>query len=436
MDASGTATPIRNARVTVGSGPSTRDPFFTDVAGRFEFSGLAAGRYTLAAEKAGFARTRYGSRHDLDPPLPLDVADAAIIEGIEITLPKGAAIAGQVVDELGDPVVGVPVSIGFRQTIGSETRFVAVARPPAETDDRGEYRIGGLAAGQYFLSVAGSSQGASIAGAPPEWARTMTWGLTFYQTASSLAGANPIQLAAGEELTGIDLTVEPFRPATLSLALTDVSGAPAAGLINLMMRDESLGTIVRNIGAPFAGKEAERRTLTLDPGEWVAVALQNGPAAFTHFRLSSGDETTLTLTTRSGAHVAGRVVFEGSTTPPRLTSLLIGIRGVGADAAAPLARGPAAVSPDGTFELTNVFGTFELRPVTLPRGWVLRAERYGDRDLLDEPLTLNGGEDIRDVQMILTDRLGELAGMAVDAEGRPSPRCAVTLMPDGGDLRV
>ena len=94
--------------------------------------------------------------------MPLDVADGAVVEGIEIRLPKGAAIMGRIVDELGDPVVAVPVSVGFIQVIGSETRFVPIARPASDTNDRGDFRVGGLAAGRYYVSVAGATEGATI----------------------------------------------------------------------------------------------------------------------------------------------------------------------------------------------------------------------------------------------------------------------------------
>ena len=47
-------------------------PRSSDGAGRFEFKGLAAGRYTVTAEKTGFVKTRYGSKNDLDPPVPVE----------------------------------------------------------------------------------------------------------------------------------------------------------------------------------------------------------------------------------------------------------------------------------------------------------------------------------------------------------------------------
>ena len=51
---SDSAAPIRDARVSVRSSSGSPDPVFTDGAGRFEINGVAAGRYTLTAEKTGF----------------------------------------------------------------------------------------------------------------------------------------------------------------------------------------------------------------------------------------------------------------------------------------------------------------------------------------------------------------------------------------------
>jgi hypothetical protein len=419
------------------SSPATIDPVFTDGSGRFEFRGLVAGRYTLTAEKTGFVTTRYGSKHDLDPPVPIDVGNATTVDGIEIRMPKGAAIVGRVVDELGDPVVGAAVSVGFLRFAGAETRFVGVSRPGSETDDRGEYRVGGLLAGRYYVSLAGSSQGSPIAGAPLEWARTVGWGRTFYLASSSLAGATPIVLGTGEERTGVDIVLVPSQLAKLTLSLTDAAGAPATGMINLFLPGDTPGSIMANRGVPLSPANP-KMTPTLEPGEWVAVALGSS-RAITRVKLASGEQASLTLTLGSGARIAGRVVFDGSSAPPALASVRLAVRGVGPDAAVPppgLSNGPVAVKADGSFEMNGVVGTIELQPASPLRGWMLRAVRYGERDLLDEPLTLNGGEDITGVQVFFTDQLADLSGTAVDSEGRPSPGCTVAVFPDDGNIQL
>src|SRR5207249_10793492 len=145
----------------------------------------------------------------------------------------------------------------------------------------------------------------------------------------------------------------------------------------------------------------------------------------------------LALTLGSGARIAGHVLFDGSSAPPALASVRLGVRGVGPDAAVPppgLSGGPVAVKADGSFEMSGVVGTIELQPASPLRGWTLRAVRYGDRDLLDEPLTLSGAEDISGVQVSFTDQVADLSGTTVDSEGRPSPGCTVAVFSD--DVRT
>jgi hypothetical protein len=433
---SGDLVPIRDARVSISAITGPIEPVFTDSGGRFEFSGLPAGRYTLTAEKTGFVRTRYGSKNDLDPPSLVDVSDGAAVNSIEIRLPKGAAILGRIVDELGDPVIGAAVSVGYQVTIGSDMRLVGVSRPGSETDDRGEYRVGGLAAGRYYVSVAGTSEGSPVPGAPPESVRTTAWSRTFYFAAPGLSTATPIMLGAGEERPGIDLVLTSARSATLTLSLADATGAPATGLINLFLPGDAPGSILTNRGVPLSPGNP-KMTPTLEPGEWVAVALSSA-RALAHVRVSSGEEASLQMTLGPGARIAGRVVFEGSSAPPTLTSVRLGVRGAGADTAIPapgLSNGPAAVNADGTFEITGVIGTIELQPASPLRGWTLRSVRYGDRDLLDDPLTLSGGEDVSGVQVVFTDQIAELSGTTLDAQGRPFPGCAAAMFPADDRVR-
>jgi hypothetical protein len=428
--------PIRDARVSI-SAPGI-DPVFTDSSGRFEFTRLAPGRYILTAEKTGFARARYGSRNEVDPPIPVDVGAAPpanTLDGIEIRMARGAAISGRVVNELGEPVVGAPVSVGSLRTAGAETRFVA-ARPVVQTDDRGEYRAGGLPAGRYYVSIAGAAEGTSIPGAPSEWTRTTGWTRTFYPAASGVAGAAAIVLAAGEEIAGVDMTLAASPAAKLSLGILDASGAfPASGgLINLLMPGDVPGEILDNRGVPLSLANNGKMTPAVEAGDWVAVAL-GATRALAHIHLAPGEVTSLMLTLSPGARLAGRVVFNGTSAPPALNSVRLGVRGTGPDAAIPsagLSNGAVTVKSDGSFEMPALAGTFVLQPASPLRGWILQSVMLGERDLLDNPLTLTGSEEITGVQVIFTDQLADLSGNTADAEGRPAAGCAVAIFPAEG----
>ena len=103
--------------------------------GRFAFTSLPPARYTISATKAGYARGQ--------------LSPTAEGQDLEFRLRRGAAIEGRVVDESGEPVPGVRVTAESRAGAATTTATVATA----ETDDRGDYRLGGLAAGDLAISV-------------------------------------------------------------------------------------------------------------------------------------------------------------------------------------------------------------------------------------------------------------------------------------------
>ena len=106
-----TAAPLRNARIgLVPEQGEEPDPVLTDADGRFKISGLPPGRYTLVASKPGYVSLRYGARGALDRPKPIDVPQDTA--PIDVRLPRGAALSGRLVDDLGEPIPDVRVTAG------------------------------------------------------------------------------------------------------------------------------------------------------------------------------------------------------------------------------------------------------------------------------------------------------------------------------------
>jgi hypothetical protein len=145
--------PVPNAEVTLGGAlrtvPNTR--VLTDADGRFVFMDLPAGTYTLTATKLGYADGALGRRRPLGPTQSVTLGDAERVAGLEIPLWRFAVITGRVVDEAGEPLVGIAVQVLARSVVAGRLRFVpgTVGR----TDDRGIYRIASLTPGDYVVAV-------------------------------------------------------------------------------------------------------------------------------------------------------------------------------------------------------------------------------------------------------------------------------------------
>src|SRR5262249_58486458 len=83
------------------------------------------------------------------------VPAASIVDGIDLRMIRAAAISGHIVDDAGDPIVGAHVTAGRIIRTEGRSRLVS-GGTGGDTDDLGEYRIGGLSAGGYVVGVASS----------------------------------------------------------------------------------------------------------------------------------------------------------------------------------------------------------------------------------------------------------------------------------------
>jgi len=111
--------------------------------GVFSFAAIPAGLYTIAAEREGFLPTAFGQRRATGRGVPVNVTlDSKFFA--ELRMPRMGSISGRVLDENGVGVPRVPV-LAYRARL--PLRSVATAL----SDDRGVYRIGGLAPGKYWV---------------------------------------------------------------------------------------------------------------------------------------------------------------------------------------------------------------------------------------------------------------------------------------------
>lgn len=145
-------TPVRRARVNL-SGAELRGQrtTMTDDEGRFVFTQLPAGRYTMTASKAGFVSIAYGAKAAGRAGTPIQLADGQKLESKPIPMPKGGVVTGVVLDEYGEPSPGTPVRALRMVMRTGEKRLESAGS--STTDDRGQYRIYGLQPGQYIVTA-------------------------------------------------------------------------------------------------------------------------------------------------------------------------------------------------------------------------------------------------------------------------------------------
>ncbi len=145
-------TPVRRARVNL-SGTELRGQrsTVTDDEGRFVFTQIPAGRYTMTASKAGFVSIAYGAKTAGRAGTPIQLADRQKLESKPIAMPKGGVVTGVVLDEYGEPSPGTSVRALRMVMRTGEKRLESAGS--GTTDDRGQYRIYGLQPGQFIVTA-------------------------------------------------------------------------------------------------------------------------------------------------------------------------------------------------------------------------------------------------------------------------------------------
>jgi len=435
----------------------------TNANGQFVIRGLRAGSLVISAAKGGYADATYGQRRPAGSTQPIPIKDDQRRTDLVVRMWKHAAISGTVLEDMGDPAVGIRVTAYRRSYVAGRRRFTEAGG--GSTDDRGMYRIGGLMPGDYVVAVAstqtslpadldlgaptGSPYAIAMAGqnvalkggtldpAPLASGGAIVYPTVFYPAAPSAAEAAAMTLKSGDDHTSVDIQVHAVRAVRVAgmlaggpNALTSVRLVPA-GADELVEPIEAATTVSDAAGA-FTFPAVPPGDYVLKVARLPKPPLPSAPPDATlcaQMPISVGgrpiDDLVVPLT--AGPRMSGRVEFEGGLERPSGSSLT-GIR---------LMLDPADGSrlPDRTLTLqtghpdeSGQFTTFGVPPGryvvnvgSVPAGWYLKSVSYQGHDIAETAVEL-GARDAAGVVITFTDRpsaidgvVGGLAGPDADA---------------------
>jgi hypothetical protein len=457
----------------------------SDDEGRFVVDSLPAGRFTISVSKPAFVTTNYGAGRPGGLPLPIALVDGQRMSGLSIPLMRGGVLTGRIVDDLGQAAPGIRVTMSEITVVGGE-RTYRQSGAGAVSDDRGVYRIYGVAPGTYVLAAAafglggetgrqataeevrwalgapatapGTSQRVASPGPPP--GRSLQRATTYYPSAADPSLATPVTIAAGEEKSGLDITMSMLPTATVSGRISRQDGQPVRGVL--------LAAVKSTRSANFAIFESPPRASVLPSGEFTipgvlpgnylvtarapsALAPAAPPAggrggppqpvisdlwASAEITVSGEDVSDLRLELAPGMTVSGRIVFDGASPPAIVDSGSFSVSMmVPPNSGTTLGVSAPEIKPDGTFQFKGVPpGSFLIgagtRTVALAGqpavpAWTVKSATLGGRDVLDTPFDVRAGVDVPDLVVTFTDRVSELSGMVSDQTSRPVPAFSV-----------
>lgn len=375
-----TPQPVRRAIVTLSGGPLALSlNAITDDDGRFELTEVPAGRFTISASRASYVTIAYDASAPGRVGVPLVVEAGQPMTGIRLLLARGAAIAGTVRDTDGEPIPGALVRLARRS--GADRVTLPLT---AETDDRGDYRLFGLAAGEYFVVARTPAPGARSAGGPLQVAsseeidralqelarggrdrgnlkqplpvaasnRAVAMTPVWYPSSTSSEDAMPIALQTGEERAGADITMRLLPVTTLEGAVSPPGGRDWPSNVSVSLYPATVGVIAPVLlEAPSRSNGGRFRYGGVTPGTYSVVAetvsagmtaqLAATPAmrglvpphadylwATDTVVTSGSDVTGVTLLLAPGLRMQGRIVIDSTAGQrlPDLSTARVGLR--------------------------------------------------------------------------------------------------------------
>jgi hypothetical protein len=435
-----TGRPIRRAIVRAG-GPQLREgrSVSTDAEGRWEIRDLPAGPVSIMVTKGGYVPLQYGQRRPFEAGKTIDLATGQAIDKVDLALPRASVITGRVVDEFGDPVTDVRVNVMRYRFVGGQRRLLAMGNSDT-TDDLGQYRVHGLAPGEYYLVAQPQSMNfLSVSGDRSGYAQT------YFPNAYSPADATRVSLAVGQEASNLVIALAPTRFVMLSGSASNSEGQPVkAGTLRLMSPD--------NFNSP--GTSAMIRpdgTWTMPgvvPGEYRLIAQSlrgsfedvaaTGSVSFTEsaqmpITVGAEDITGIAVVTSKGGTIRGQVKWEGGVPPTPKSAASLGSVMASDTEFNTMGSSGAVIREDSTFEIRNVYGKRQLRAAGFPAGWHLKAITVNGQDVTDTIIEIPPGQDLSGVEIHATTVAGEISGTVQSAKGTRITDYVVVFFPPEAD---
>jgi len=398
----------------------------TDQQGNYKLSNLAPGQYEIVTGAPQFVLT------STEPIRRLIVSEGETIENIDFTLVRGGVITGKVLDADGRPVIEEQVDVFPAGHMGTAMPYTHTT---IGTDDRGIYRIFGLAPGKYKVA----------AGSPED---RMTFGRvlgavftrTYYPSAGDETKATVIEVGEGSEVTNIDITLRRTQPTfTVTARVVDAdTGKPIPDATWGLVKFRDNGSFATS-GMP-SNQQGEITFENITPGKYALFVVSTiGHDAFSdpvHFEVVDQDIKDLVVKASSGSSIAGTIVFEGvnEKVRPNFAEVMLYVHSMGnEESVSSMGSAPqATISPDGSFRAAGLrAGTLHFSiwvhrkgPASANEFEVARVERDG---VVMPNFEIKNRDQIKNLRLIVRSRTGRIRGVLKFENGQmPTSRVYIS----------
>jgi hypothetical protein len=408
----------------------------TDGTGAFHFEGVEAGDYGLEVERTGYSGWVLATQSGHSSS-KLHFAPGQTVNETELWLTPDSGIAGIVLGPDGEPLPEARLTLIARRW--QRGKRVYMAMRSEETNHAGVYRFPWVEPGRYFVYCARPWEGPlaySILEAPgkPE----MRISGRYYPDASQLDGAAPVDVRAGEEISGIDFRL-PLVPVFHLRGKADLRFLEPNTSVILQKRlnDDAL-----DWGSESAsvGRDGEFDIAGVTPGSYFLLSLVPGrgdvmESAKIPVNIPAQDVAGMTAPPIERFQLRGRIHVEDGASAEAVP-VTIFCEGSGAGNFAHI--GHTTPKADGTFVIQNLppdrysirIGNTETRK---DADFYLKSVRVNSLPIAGTEIDLTGGPP-QDVVLILNSGVGSVEGTVrwpdedSNAQSATAPAAELTLV--------
>jgi len=477
----GSGEPLAAANVQLhpekGSGPQELHLYnaTTGTDGKFNFNNVAPGVYRLIATRSGgYVPGEYGQRLPTREGIPITISAGQKVSGVQLALAPTGSISGHVFDRDGEPMGNVLVE-AMRPIYRDGRRTLTIVQSVL-SDDRGEYRLFWLPPGRYYVTANPDAAELPADMAVPDGAKFVVVHITeparfstyqqasqptirkrvlktgevveetympvFYPGVTDAAGALAINVAAGGNTGGIDVSIGAGVVQTWHIRGRVISAADGRPAVITGI------SVLPRISEPLLSVPAGRTDSTgafdiagVRPGSYFVFASQppaerrSGGSGVVSVEVGNADIQNLTIVTTPGFTLAGKFIIEGrfdnandpQASGPRIARLTRDPEILGMPAGGPSFSPPPR--PDGSFNLEGISPGHYRVNVYVPPGGYVKSMRMGNVDVLDSGLQLDGTPE-NPLEIVVGVNAGRIEGSVTNAAGESLPNRTVTLIPD------
>ena len=431
----------------------------SDAHGVFSFGGVAPGRYSLIAQRAGYSAVKYGG------PAPLSVncvgidlsswshamgGDDAITQfrdcierapGVELTVTPGlelkdltlriaetGVIRGTVTNPDAEGMPGT-MTVLVRDRGARTLRTVATA----SIGQDGNYTVDDLPPGRYYLLARSAAAQvlamANLNGTPVLMATNQVPAAgeaseaevaTYYPSETSDVKAVPVEVKAGDELRGLNVMMRRALTFSVRGAVVMPAGSPQGSMALTMTPKGAQNNVASNRAVAGPGGSFEFRAVS--PGMYVISGRTQALFGRQEVSVAASDVEGVRVTMSPATGLSGMVKIDGPAPSVWPSVKLASDDGSFSNTLKP--------GPDGKFTTPAMMPPvdYAIELSAMPPGLYVKSMRFGSQDVLRGKLDL-GAASSGVLEIVLSPNAAVLAGKVIDAAGGSMHGVQVTAWP-------